>query len=556
MLQEMETSSQGDQMAIEGQLKDVGLADICQLLAMGRKTGCLSVTDRSNFGYVFFEDGVVIHATVLNRPERLGELLVQNDAVTGEALNRARQEAADESGTHYSHILMDRGELERADLERFARIEVEESVYRLFGWEQGSFQFRSGESPDQSIPMRVSIPAEILLLEGARRADEWTQIRKEVPSPQAIFKVVRDPRSMKGSKLSSQQSRVLDLVDGERTVGEVTREAGMVGFEVARALYDMVREGWIERTGEGSIDVSTATQDSPARRHLELGKAFQASGMWEEAEREIQGLLESEPEHEEALSRLAVIALRTGRPNEALEYLDRADAVGGSEYSRLRNRALALEVLGQVPDALEVLDGATSIHGNDPGLHLARGIALCKLERYQESLESFERYRKVLAEGEVPPPMYYAYLVLAAEAGRKMELTLRVGREGLAHHPWSGPILVNLGAVLERRGETAAAEALYLRAVGESGTPPQAHRNLGDLALRRGDRASARAHYERAVRLKPDLGDQVYFKLGKLFHEEGDRETARSLWQRALQLNPDNQVVRTNLDSIAARTGR
>jgi tetratricopeptide (TPR) repeat protein len=543
-------------MAIEGQLQEVGLADICQLLAMGRKTGCLSVTDRSNFGYIFFEDGVVIHATVLNRPERLGEILVRNGLVSAEALNRARQEAVGETGTHYSHILLDREELERADLERFARIEVEESVYRLFDWEEGSFHFRSGETPDPSIPVRVSIPAEILLLEGARRADEWTQIRQEIPSPQVIFKVVLDPRTTKESDLTPQQARALDLVDGKRTVGEITRASGMVGFEVARALYDMVREGWIERTGEGSTDPPTGQQDSPARRHLELGKAFQASGMLEEAEREFQGLLETEPEHEEALSRLAVIALRTERPSEAIEYLDRADAVGGVEYSRLRNRALALEVLDQVPAALEVLDGSDAIAGNDPGLHLARGIVLCKLEQYEESLESFERYRKLLGQGEIPPPMYYAYFVLAAEAGRRMELTLRVGREGLAQHPWSGPILVNLGAVLERRGETAAAEALYLRAVGESGTPPQAHRNLGDLALRRGDRASARAHYERAVRLKPDLGDQVYFNLGKLFYEEGDRETARTLWQRALQLNPDNQVARTNLDSIAARTGR
>lgn len=542
-------------MAIEGQLQDVGLADICQLLAMGRKTGCLSVTDRSNFGYIFFEDGVVIHATVLNRPEQLGELLVRNHALSAEALREARQEAAGAPGTHYSHILVERGELGRGELERFAQVEVEESVYRLFEWKDGSFHFRSGVEPDPSVPIRVSIPAETLLLEGARRADEWTQIREEVPSFQVIFGVRHVPRSDEAIDLSAHQSRVLDLVDGERTVAQISQAVGMVGFEVARALYEMVREGWIERTGEGSADQAVESDDSRAQGHLELAKAFEVSGMLEEAERELQALLGAEPGHEEALSRLAVIALRTERPSEALEYLDRADAAGGVDYARLRNRALALEVLERVPAALEVLDRAASADGNDLGVHLARGIALCKLERWEEAVEAFERYRGALGEGEAPPPIYYAYLVLAAEAGRNAKLALRVGREGLAHHPWSGPILVNLGVILERHGETAAAEALYLRAVRESGTPPQAHRNLGDLALRRGDRASARAHYERAVRIKPDLGDQVFLKLGKLFHEEGDRETARSLWQRALQLNPDNQVARTNLDSIEARTG-
>ena len=87
-------------MAIEGALQDVSLADICQLLAMGVKTGCLSITDRSNFGYIYFEKGRVIYASVLNRRDRLGELLVRNHVITrkdlSEATGRQAQEIADD----------------------------------------------------------------------------------------------------------------------------------------------------------------------------------------------------------------------------------------------------------------------------------------------------------------------------------------------------------------------------------------------------------------------------------------------------------------------------
>ena len=55
-------------MALEGSLAEVSLADICQLLAMGRKTGCLTVRDQGSFGYVYFEAGRVIHATVPESP--------------------------------------------------------------------------------------------------------------------------------------------------------------------------------------------------------------------------------------------------------------------------------------------------------------------------------------------------------------------------------------------------------------------------------------------------------------------------------------------------------
>jgi tetratricopeptide (TPR) repeat protein len=115
---------------------------------------------------------------------------------------------------------------------------------------------------------------------------------------------------------------------------------------------------------------------------------------------------------------------------------------------------------------------------------------------------------------------------------------------------------VNLGVVLEAREQGAAAEALYLRALSATPTPPQAHKNLGDLAYRRGDQAGARAHFERAVRIDPALGDDVYFKLGNISYKEGDRDLALQHWRRALELNPRNEVVRTNLQLAAASASR
>jgi len=44
-------------MAIRGSLKEASLPDVLQLLAMGQKTGCLSVNYRSNFGYIYFDRG-------------------------------------------------------------------------------------------------------------------------------------------------------------------------------------------------------------------------------------------------------------------------------------------------------------------------------------------------------------------------------------------------------------------------------------------------------------------------------------------------------------------
>ena len=49
-------------MAIKGSLKEASLPDVLQLLSMGKKTGCLSVTHRNNFGYIYFDKGRICYA--------------------------------------------------------------------------------------------------------------------------------------------------------------------------------------------------------------------------------------------------------------------------------------------------------------------------------------------------------------------------------------------------------------------------------------------------------------------------------------------------------------
>lgn len=550
-------------MAIEGKLEEVGLADICQLLAMGRKTGRLSVTDRSNFGYIHFDGGQVVHATVLNRRDRLGEFLVGNGVVSKDVLTRARNAARSLPDVHYGTILVDEEALSSQDLERYQRIQVEEAVFHLLAWEEGSFHFAPGETPEGSVPALASIPAENLLLEGARRVDEWTQIQTVVSSLDLVF-VPKEPASASDdAERTELKARLMELLDGRRSVRDLVRETGLVEFDVAKALFELSREGWVEmvdskEAGDGAVDSDGegGETDQQAEEALELGRAFYRSGMWEEARRELERCLELDPACAEALDRLSIIAFRSGETQEALRRLQDAEDADEPTYARARNRALLLERLERYDEALEALARAEKLAGGDPELELARGVILVKSQKGEEALAALDRYREGVDGQREPAPLYFNYGILAAAMAGQPRTALRIGRKGLDLHPWSGPILVNLGVVLERAGEPAAAEALYLRATGEARTPPQAHRNLGDLALRRGDRAGARAHYERAVRLDPSLGDEVFLQLGKLFYEEGDHESAQRLWARALEINPENDVARTNLSTVKAGPGR
>ena len=537
-------------MAIEGALQDVSLADICQLLGMGMKTGCLSMTDRSNFGYIYFEKGRVIYASVLNRKDRLGELLVRNHVITRQELSTATAKQAADRGTRLGEILVEIEALSEEELQKYIQVQIEEAVYHLFTWTQGSFHFDTDQMPDEEGIFLVNIPPEALLMEGARRVDEWSQIEKKIPSFDVVFQVDKHPdESDEDVELTKEQRKVLPFIDGVRTATEIMNEAGLVEFDTGKALYGLIQAGFVSRAGERSTQEETGG-DEALQQHLNVGIAFYRSGMMEDAGREFEEALEIDPKQARANFMMGLIAFRRGRLDAALDHFGSMPPGSGNNYSVHRNTALTLELLGRYEEALGALDAALVTKPTDADVHLARGIVHLKARDATKALEALRLYR-TSPEVKRPSPAYYAYTVLASAVAGDLDYAVAVGREGLGHYADSGPIPVNSGAVLERRGEVDAAAALYKRAVATNPPPPQAHKNLGDQAYAHGDHEGARAQYEKAVKLSPRLGDDVYLRLGTMAYKSNDRDVALLLWRRALDLNPHNEAVQANLEMLA-----
>ncbi len=536
-------------MAIEGALQDVSLADICQLLGMGGKTGCLSITDRSNFGYIYFEKGRVIYASVLNRKDRLGELLVRNHAITRKDLSTAVEKQAEAKGKKLGEILVEIEAISEEVLQRYIQVQIEEAVYHLFAWNQGSFHFDTDQMPDEDGIYLVSLPPEALLMEGARRVDEWSQVEKKIPSFDIVFQLDKHPdESDDDVDLTKEQKKVLPFIDGVRTVHEIMDEAGLVEFETGKALYGLIQAGFVSRAGERSTTEETGG-DEALQQHLNVGIAFYRSGMLEDAGREFEQALQVEPTQARANFMMGLIAFRRGRLEEALNHFGSMPPGAGNNYSVHRNTALTLELLGRYDDALAALDEALVTKPTDAAVHLARAIIHIKRGDTPKALDALRLYR-TSPSVKKPSPQYYAYTVLAAGVSGDLDYAVAVGREGLGHYPDAGPILVNTGQVLERRGEVEAAAALYKRATQTNPPLPQAHKNLGDHAYAHGDQEGARAQYEKAVKLSPRLGDDVYLRLGTLAYQGNDRDVAVLLWRRALDLNPNNQAVQANLEML------
>jgi len=534
-------------MAIKGSLKEASLPDVIQLLFLGRRTGCLALADRHNFGTIYLDEGQITFATIVNRRDRLGDLLIRKGRITAEQLQQAIAAQEDDRQHKLGEILIGLGTLTRAELEDYMRIQIEEAVYYLFTWTSGTFNFEAGLRPE-SEDFLVRISPEALLLEGARRVDEWSLIEKKVPSFDLIFSVDQDHIGQSAPTLSAEQQRLLPLIDGTRDVQQIIDKSGLVEFEVGKALYGLITAGFAHRVGTSAAAAPKAN-DSRVDEHRNLGVAFYKAGMFDEALREFRRVTDLRPSDSTAPLFLGLIAIRQARWEEAAEALRQASGSGVPKPAALHNLGFALEQLGRLDEADAAYGDAAGRAREDPRIMLGWSIVALKRGDHQVAHTRLVHTRELL-KGKPAPALWYWATSLACAGLDDAEGALKAARDGVAAFPNNAVLQNNLAVLLELSGDIDGAEAMLRAALAEDPALPQISKNLADILYRNGRYEEAAEAYERAAKLNPELGDDLYFKLGNIAYKKRDHARARESWAQATSLNPGHQLARANLEML------
>ena len=175
-------------MSFQGSLSDLPLSDIVQLVAVSGKTGMFSLTRASEHGLVYLQNGQITHA-------RMGE------------------------------------------------IEGEDAIYALALWTGGTFQFSPGVESERQTINRSNTN---LLMEAARRSDEWKILSKKIPSTDAVPRLVASDRLTGPITLTPQEWIVVTRCDGRATIDEIARALKKSSFDVAKTLFGLVTAALVE----------------------------------------------------------------------------------------------------------------------------------------------------------------------------------------------------------------------------------------------------------------------------------------------------------------------
>lgn len=237
-------------MGISGNLKTMALPELLQWLSMGQKTGTLVIDHGEVEKKVYFKGGSIISSASNDPKEYLGSFLAAHGYLPEDQINEAleRQKA---EGRLLGQILVDMDAIAEDDLHQMLRLKTEESVYDIFTWSQGDFEFFDDELPEAAmVPMSMDVQG--LVLEGTRRLDEWQRIREVLPSNLCVPVAVADLESL---DLEELDLRILEWVDDDRTVEEISTGSLTGMFHVAGIISAQVRAGTVKAVRPRTIEV-------------------------------------------------------------------------------------------------------------------------------------------------------------------------------------------------------------------------------------------------------------------------------------------------------------
>jgi len=196
----------GDAKELEGNLGQLGIADLLQILSMNKRTGKMT----------------------LSRPGEAGEINV----LEGRPVNA-----------------------------KLGRVEGEKALFRLLGWSEGSFAFVQG-SP--SARERIHRSMDDALLEGMRQNDEVARLTPQLPA--RLTRVQLDPSADLSGDQHPVTSEVVELLRMPRALADVVDLAPSSDLDVLGVLSTLLQKG-VARVVEGDSDEGQGPLLGPAEIH-------------------------------------------------------------------------------------------------------------------------------------------------------------------------------------------------------------------------------------------------------------------------------------------------
>lgn len=503
-LVEATSAEPGPAPADRGSFRTRAFPELMADLHRRRATGALLLRRDKVKKIVFFRSGAPESVKSNRLSECLGRVMVRERMISEgdceESLKRMKA-----AGRQQGTVLIEMGCISPHNLRYALELQLRLKLLEVFGWSKGEYQFNPrAEPPAETVRLQMSTAA--IIHEGVKRNYDQSRLLEALgdiasryvhPAENPLF-------AAQDMGLGEEESGLLALMDGSRTVRELRRRGPLSALDTDRFLYALLAAQMVE--------LRTERRTGPAPAPFARGAAVApAAGdrPWDDDEEVLE--LEDEvptPEDEGHLRERLLGTLAAMRRMDYFELLGLAPDAPAESV-----RFAAVELLREYQLGVSV--GSAEVQG------LVQQIADLVGQAHDTLVDgaSRARYQAELRAGGVKHEVGEAVgRMLEAESSfRKGEQLLGGGDLPGAHaafaeavrlQPEEGEFLALLGwttHALRPEDPDVGRQALSLlvRAVERSPVLDRAHLYKGRVHKALGQTAEAQGEYEKAVECNP-----------------------------------------------------
>jgi len=191
-------------MALQGSLSELSLPDVIQMVSVSGKTGVFSVTRNDEIGKIYLRGGQIV------------------DAVVG-------------------------------------ALRGDNAVYEMAIWSEGEFTFNPGEETDS---VTIHLSNANLMMEAARRLDEWRVLSRKIPSLDLI-PYFRSRDQSDQVTLSPHEWILVTRIDGEHSIEAIAEQLHWSAFDVSKLLFGMITSSLVALRTASEASRSTKAHQGP-----------------------------------------------------------------------------------------------------------------------------------------------------------------------------------------------------------------------------------------------------------------------------------------------------
>ena len=275
---------------------------------------------------------------------------------------------------------------------------------------------------------------------------------------------------------------------------------------------------------------------------MEAAVRHHQAGRFADAEVCYRQILAQEPNHVESLHRLGILAAQIGRPDIAVQLMERVAAIDPSDAGAFSNLGTALNALGRTNEAIAAYQNAVRLKPDSAEVQCRLGNACQAAWRMEEAIEAHLRVVQL------QPKSAGAHYNLgnAYEADCQLAKAIDAYHQAIELQPDYAEAHNNLAGALQVKGEHLKALDSYREAVRLVPDRPEYHNNLGSSLQAAWDLDAAIVAYENAIRLKPDYAD-AYCNLAACYKSQARIEKALACYRKAVSLAPNSPAIHNNL---------